>query len=378
MHLSVVCHSWPQNKQRQTNLSQIGVGSGPTLPTSTTTGTSTILTTTSTTDGIHSLVSPTVPSTSSPHARIKLRLSCPESGLCLHHIPALRPQRCVSLLLCSSSHIAEEFMLALDTNVPLPLYNSLSHLTYLTSTSPRIREIMTMDGGLERLVRLLHEFCLCPPPPENPAILYGLSAPSAHPTKLVPTLNPKSYDKQAAYRFSLAFQSVVNIGVRGSEQIRGRVVQAGTLDVVGCILEAWLSSKGFAVGAHTTPGGIQRETKEHRMARRAMQAELKQREQAAALARALQRQVVQERTPRAVERSSQTPEVRLLPVLRYFNSVICRRIQWMLNHQRPPAVDDQAHEIRIPPQSPRRTQHRLVRTHLQELLWSLAETAAVP
>lgn len=203
---------------------------------------------------------------------------------------------------------------ALDTNVPLPLYNSLSHLTYLTSTSPRIREIMTMDGGLERLVRILHEFCLCPPPPQNDAILYGLSSPSAHPPKLVPTLNPKLYDKQAAYRFSLAFQSVVNIGVRGSEQIRGRVVQAGTLEVVGCILEAWLASKGFAVGPSTSAGGMHRETREQRLARRAAHAEQKQREQAAALARALQRQVAgTDRTIRT-ERTVQTPEEDLMDV----------------------------------------------------------------
>ena len=61
---------------------------------------------------------------------------------------------------------------------------------------------MTMDGGLERLVKLLHDFCMCPPSPENAAILYGLSPPSTHPSKLVPTLNPKSFDKHAAYRFS--------------------------------------------------------------------------------------------------------------------------------------------------------------------------------
>jgi len=92
---------------------------------------------------------------------------------------------------------------------------------------------MTMDGGLERLVRILHEFCMCPPPPEDPAILYGLTPPSARQPKLSPALNPHSFDKPAAYRFSLAFQCVVNIGVCGSEPIRSRVGQAGTLDVVG-------------------------------------------------------------------------------------------------------------------------------------------------
>jgi hypothetical protein len=180
---------------------------------------------------------------------------------------------------------------ALDTSSALPLFNSLTHLTYLTSTSPRIREIMTMDGGLERLVRLLHDFCLCPPPPENPAILFGLSPPNSKPPKLIPTLNPTSFDKHAAYRFSLAFQCVVNIGVRGSEPIRSRVVQAGTLDVVGCILEAWLAGKGFAVGPSSSATGMPRETREQRLARRQAAAEQREREQAAELLRALQRQI---------------------------------------------------------------------------------------
>ena len=78
------------------------------------------------------------------------------------------------------------FELALDmyTTSPLPvLFNLLTHLTYLTSISPRIREIMTMVGGLERLLRILHEFCICPPPPENPAILYSLIPPNSRPPK---------------------------------------------------------------------------------------------------------------------------------------------------------------------------------------------------
>ncbi|KIK25045.1 hypothetical protein PISMIDRAFT_362016 [Pisolithus microcarpus 441] len=156
---------------------------------------------------------------------------------------------------------------------------------------------MTMDGGLERLVRILHDFCMCPPPPENPNFIYGLSPPNARPQKLLPTLNPPNFDKHAAYRFSLAFQCVVNIGVRGSERIRSRVVQAGTLDVVGCILEAWLANKGFAVGPSSSASGIPRETREQRMARRQALAEQRQREgvpAAAELTRALQRQIVAE------------------------------------------------------------------------------------
>ena len=151
---------------------------------------------------------------------------------------------------------------------------------------------MTMDGGLERLVHILHDYCISPTPPENPAFIYGLSPPNSHPPKPAPCLNPKSFDKQAAYRFSLAFQCVVNIGVRGSEPIRSRVVQAGTLDVVGCILEAWLASKGFAVGPSSSASGMPRETREQRLARRQAQAEQRQRDQAAQLSRALQRQIV--------------------------------------------------------------------------------------
>ncbi|KIJ62936.1 hypothetical protein HYDPIDRAFT_168884 [Hydnomerulius pinastri MD-312] len=153
---------------------------------------------------------------------------------------------------------------------------------------------MTTDGGLERLVRILHDFCMCPPPPENPNIIYGLSPPNTRPPKLAPTLNPPTFDKHAAYRFSLAFQCVVNIGVRGSEPIRSRVVQAGTLDVVGCILEAWLANKGFAVGPSSSATGLPRESREQRMARRQALAEQRQRDGAAELTRALQRQIVVE------------------------------------------------------------------------------------
>lgn len=205
------------------------------------------------------------------------------------------------------------FFIALDTTAPLPLFNSLTHLTYLTSTSPRIREIMTMDGGLERLVKILHDFCICPPPPENAAILYGLMPPNSRPPKLNPTLNPQHYDKQAAYRFSLAFQCVVNIGVRGSEPIRSRVVQAGTLDVVGCVLEAWLANKGFAIGPSSSATGLPRETREQRQARRDAHMLQRQREQAAQLARQLEQMQQQEQLQQQ-RRVIPRPSLALAPV----------------------------------------------------------------
>ncbi|OJT07817.1 MYND-type zinc finger protein samB [Trametes pubescens] len=168
---------------------------------------------------------------------------------------------------------------------------------------------MTMDGGLERLVRILHDFCISPPPPDNPASFYGLSPAGVHAPKPVPTLLPKTYDKHAAYRFSLAFQCIVNIGVRGSEPIRSRVVQAGTLEVVGCILEAWLASKGFPIGPSLGANGMPRETREQRLARRQAQLENRQREQAAAIARALERQLAAERLLRPNDASIQSIDI---------------------------------------------------------------------
>ena len=44
---------------------------------------------------------------------------------------------------------------ALDCTSTLPLINSLNHLAYLTTSSARIRDILTVDGGVERLVCLL-------------------------------------------------------------------------------------------------------------------------------------------------------------------------------------------------------------------------------
>ncbi|KAH7325409.1 hypothetical protein B0J17DRAFT_232845 [Rhizoctonia solani] len=241
---------------------------------------------------------------------------------------------------------------ALDATSALPLYNSLTHLVYLTSTSPRIREILTLDGGLERLVRILRDFCANPPRRRDPAWIYALSPPESipsddlpkridhrispttfefgdddndfflesssraelekaaqrfkigpprpsdlslqkpHPTAyIVPyiptpgTPFPYQIDPLAARTFSLAFQCVVNIGVRGSEHIRRRVVQAGALGVVSCILAVWLKGKGFAIGPSATGSGAPRESREVRVRRRE---EALERQRALDLARALE------------------------------------------------------------------------------------------
>jgi hypothetical protein len=99
---------------------------------------------------------------------------------------------------------------ALDCTAILPLINSLTHLSYLTSTSPRIREILVLDGGLERLIHILK---------------------TCHRS-----------DKRSTWKWSLAFQCVVNVGVRGNEQIRTSVVEAEMIPVVMQLLGNFLKT----------------------------------------------------------------------------------------------------------------------------------------
>lgn len=94
---------------------------------------------------------------------------------------------------------------ALDCTATLPLVNSLTHLVYLTSTTPRIREILCLDGGLERLIRILQQ-------------------------------TSSKADRLTLWKWTLAFQNIVNIGVRGTEQIRTKVVDAGVIPFVLTIL----------------------------------------------------------------------------------------------------------------------------------------------
>jgi hypothetical protein len=98
---------------------------------------------------------------------------------------------------------------ALDCTSTLPLINSLNNLAYLTTSSARIRDILTVDGGAERLVCILKE---------------GRS------TK----------DMMECWKWNLAFQCVVNIGVRGSENVRTRVVEADMVPVIATILDNYV------------------------------------------------------------------------------------------------------------------------------------------
>jgi MYND finger len=97
---------------------------------------------------------------------------------------------------------------ALDCTSTLPLINSLNHLAYLTTSSARIRDILVVDGGVERLICILKE--------------------------------GRSKDVMDMWKWNLAFQCVVNIGVRGSEQVRTRVVEADMVPVIATILDNYI------------------------------------------------------------------------------------------------------------------------------------------
>ncbi|KAK2071436.1 hypothetical protein P8C59_005864 [Phyllachora maydis] len=97
---------------------------------------------------------------------------------------------------------------ALDCTSTLPLINSLNHLAYLTTSSARIRDILTVDGGVERLVCILKQ--------------------------------GRSKDMMDMWKWNLAFQCVVNIGVRGTEAVRTRVVEADMVPVIATILDNYI------------------------------------------------------------------------------------------------------------------------------------------
>ncbi len=97
---------------------------------------------------------------------------------------------------------------ALDCTSTLPLINSLNHLAYLTTSSARIRDILCVDGGIERLVCILKE--------------------------------GRSDNSMELWKWSLAFQCTVNIGVRGSETVRSRIVEADVVPVIATMLDNYI------------------------------------------------------------------------------------------------------------------------------------------
>ncbi|RKP09326.1 hypothetical protein THASP1DRAFT_2163, partial [Thamnocephalis sphaerospora] len=92
---------------------------------------------------------------------------------------------------------------ALDCTAPLPLLTSLMHLSLMTSTSQRVREALSVDGGLERLTHILET-----------------------------TSRSDNRDRRSAWRWILAYHCLVNVGVRSSEHIRARVERSGGVRVI--------------------------------------------------------------------------------------------------------------------------------------------------
>lgn len=102
---------------------------------------------------------------------------------------------------------------ALDCTSDRPLVNSLNHLTFLASSSAKVRETLSNDGGIERLVDILHE---CVNPKDDAA------------APLV------------AWKWTLAFQCLVLVGTRGTEEIRAKVAKADMIPVIATVFDNFL------------------------------------------------------------------------------------------------------------------------------------------
>lgn len=111
---------------------------------------------------------------------------------------------------------------ALDVTADRPLVNSLNHLTYLVSLSAKVRETLSTDGGVERLIEILHE---CH------SSTYNIADNIFNSEKKLLT----------AWKWTLAFQSLVLIGTRGTEKIRQKVVRAGMLPIIATVLDNYLT-----------------------------------------------------------------------------------------------------------------------------------------
>ncbi|RLV94955.1 Subtilase-type proteinase RRT12 [Spathaspora sp. JA1] len=109
---------------------------------------------------------------------------------------------------------------ALDVTSDKPLVNSLNYLTYLVSSSAKVRETLSIDGGIERLIEILHE---------------------CHNNNFQDTGCNNEKKLLTAWKWTLAFQCLVLAGTRGTEKIRQKVVEAGILPIIATVLDNYLS-----------------------------------------------------------------------------------------------------------------------------------------
>lgn len=111
---------------------------------------------------------------------------------------------------------------ALDVTSDKPLVNSLNYLTYLVLSLAKVRDTLSTDGGIERLIEILHE---------------------CHSTSF--NINDTLFNGErkllTAWKWTLAFQCLVLIGTRGTEEIRQKVVKAGILPIIATVLDNYLT-----------------------------------------------------------------------------------------------------------------------------------------
>ena len=123
---------------------------------------------------------------------------------------------------------------ALDVVSNIPLINSLNHLTYLTSNSAKVRDIISNDGALERLVAILHNCYFS----QSEILEQKYHDLSNDIRSDVIARNNKS--ALCAWKWTLSFQCLVLTGTRGSELIRNKVVSAGVLPLLATVLDNYL------------------------------------------------------------------------------------------------------------------------------------------
>lgn len=122
---------------------------------------------------------------------------------------------------------------ALDNVADLPLINSLNHLTFLTSSSAKIREIMSGDGALEQLVSILHDCYLT-----LHDLCVGLNG--GYRMGTVDSITRQRKMAMIAWKWTLAFQCLVLTGTKGTQDIRKQVAHSGVIPIIATVLDNYM------------------------------------------------------------------------------------------------------------------------------------------
>ncbi|CCE64137.1 hypothetical protein TPHA_0G02960 [Tetrapisispora phaffii CBS 4417] len=126
---------------------------------------------------------------------------------------------------------------SIDIDSSIPLINSLNNLTYLTSNSGKIRETISNDGSLERLMSILQN---CHLPLFDVLFTDGdnISIHKKH-TRVRNICKEKKL-ALCSWKWTLAFQCLVLTGTRGTEKIREKVVSSGVVSLLATVLDNFL------------------------------------------------------------------------------------------------------------------------------------------